>query len=233
MITWISKSPCLVWRRPSWPWQILAYKQVLKNQILVLGLYCILHFFVGWMQRAIFFVFVFYFSSDGWFTCWLHIAAKAQTGYVESSCSLVGWWSVHSIKTTFLKREMLLEFMSCVSVTFISKKTYEKNSVSEITQCRQSLCHVCLQCIKGKHRAKMQYCINCVLKKDIRNKPLKAPISNHIYFKLNKTSLFLWLMDGVAAFEHDFNFTVGLLQCCEENMRIGQEMRGDRGDGHA
>ena len=39
---------------------------------------------------------------------------------------------MHSIKTTVLKREMLLEFMSCVSVTFI-QKTYEKNSVSEVT----------------------------------------------------------------------------------------------------
>ena len=38
-------------------------------------------------------------------------------------------------------------------------------------------------------------------------------------------------MDG--AFEHNFNFTVGFLQCCEENMKIAQEMRGDRGDEHA
>ena len=73
--------------------------------------------------------------------------------------------------------------MSCVSVTFI-QKTYENNSFCEITQCRQSLCHVCLQCIKGKHWAKMQYYRNCVLKKDIRNKPSKAPISNHIYCTL-------------------------------------------------
>ena len=90
---------------------------------------------------------------------------------------------MHSIKTTILKREMLLEFMSCVSVTFI-QKTYENNSFCEITQCRQSLCHVCLQCIEGKHWAKMQYYRNCVLKKDIRNKPSKAPISNHIYCTL-------------------------------------------------
>ena len=48
----------------------------------------------------------------------------------------------------------------------------------------QSLCHVCLQCIEGKHWAKMQYYRNCVLKKDIRNKPSKAPISNHIYCTL-------------------------------------------------
>ena len=84
---------------------------------------------------------------------------------------------MHS-RLLFLK--MLLEFMSCVSVTFI-QKTYENNSFCEITQCRQSLCHVCLQCIKGKHLAKMQYYRNCVLKKDVRNKPSKAPISNRIY----------------------------------------------------
>ena len=36
---------------------------------------------------------------------------------------------MHSIKTTFLKREMLLEFMSCVSVTFIQKK-HMKRTVS-------------------------------------------------------------------------------------------------------
>ena len=35
---------------------------------------------------------------------------------------------MHSIKTTILKREMLLEFMSYVSVTFI-QKTYENDSV--------------------------------------------------------------------------------------------------------
>ena len=87
---------------------------------------------------------------------------------------------ISALKTTILKREMLLEFMSCVSVTFI-QKTYENNSFCEITQCRQSLCHVCLQCIKGKHLAKMQYYRNCVLKKDVRNKPSKAPISNRIY----------------------------------------------------
>ena len=34
--------------------QILAYKQVLKNQIFVMGFYCILQFFVGWVQTAIF-----------------------------------------------------------------------------------------------------------------------------------------------------------------------------------
>ena len=45
---------------------------------------------------------------------------------------------MHSIKTTILKREMLLELMSCVSVTFI-QKTYENNSVSEITQCQAVL----------------------------------------------------------------------------------------------
>ena len=70
--------------------------------------------------------------------------------------------------------------MSCVSVTF-TQNTYENNSFCEITQCRQSLCHVCLQCIKGKYRAKMRYYMNSILKKDIRKKPLKAPISNHIY----------------------------------------------------
>ena len=90
---------------------------------------------------------------------------------------------ISALKTTVLKWEMLLEFMSCVSVTFI-QKTYENNSFCEITQCRQSLCHVCLQCIEGKHWAKMQYYRNCVLKKDIRNKPSKAPISNHIYCTL-------------------------------------------------
>ena len=46
---------------------------------------------------------------------------------------------------------------------------------------RQSLCHVCLQCIKGKYRAEMRYYMKSILKKDIRKKPLKAPISNHIY----------------------------------------------------
>ena len=56
----------------------------------------------------------------------------------KSFFSLVGWWSVHSIKTIILKREMLLEFMSCVSVTFI-QKTYENKSVSEITQCQAVL----------------------------------------------------------------------------------------------
>ena len=119
----------------------------------------------------------------------LHIDYISQqklklTGYIESSCSLVGWWSVHSIKTTILKREMLLEFMSCVSVTFI-QKTYEKNSVSEITQCRQSLCHVCLQCIKGKNTGQKCSTIETAFtKKDIGNKPSKAPISNHIYCTL-------------------------------------------------
>ena len=87
---------------------------------------------------------------------------------------------ISALKTTVLKWEMLLEFVSCVSVTFI-QKTYENDSFCEITQCRQSLCHVCLQCIEGKHWAKMQYYRNCVLKKDMRNKPSKAPISNHIY----------------------------------------------------
>ena len=41
-----------------------------------------------------------------------------------------------------------------------------------------------LQCIEGKHRAKMWYYRNCILEKDIRNKPSKAPISNHIYCTL-------------------------------------------------
>ena len=85
----------------------------------------------------------------------------------------------------------------------------------------------------------MQYCINCVLKKDIRNKPSKVPISNHVYgtlicdFQLLSTKLhcFFCLMGG--AFEHDFNPTMEFLQCCQENMRIAQEMRGARGDGHA
>ena len=131
---------------------------------------------------------------------------------------------------------MLLEFMSCVSVTFI-QKTYENNSFCEITQCTQSLCHVCLQCIKRKHWAKMQYCRNCVLKKDIRNKPSKALISNHIYCtpllaaSLDKTPLFFCLMGG--AFEHDFCSTVQLLQCCKENTRNAQEMAMGRGDGNA
>ena len=133
---------------------------------------------------------------------------------------------------------MLLEFMSCVSVTFI-QKTYENNSFCEITQCRQSLCHVCLQCIEGKHWAKMQYCRKCVLKKDMSNKPSKAPISNHIYCTMTcdlqllstKLHFFFCLMGG--AFEHDFCSTVRFLQCCEENMRNAQEMATGRGDGHA
>ena len=86
-------------------------------------------------------------------------------------------------KTTVLKREMLLEFMSCVSVTF-TQNTYENNSFCEIIQWRQSLCHVCLQCINEIHRAKMRYYMNSILKKDIRNKPSKVPISNHIYCTL-------------------------------------------------
>ena len=45
---------------------------------------------------------------------------------------------ISALKTTILKREMLLEFMSCVSVTFI-QKTYENKSVSEITQCQAVL----------------------------------------------------------------------------------------------
>ena len=148
-----------------------------------MGFYSISNFLVGWLQRTNFivFVFVFYFSYHCWFTYWQHITAKAQTGYIETSYSSAGWWSVHS-KTAVPKREMLLEFMSCVSVTFIQNTS--ANGVCEITQCRQSLCHVCLQCIEGKHRAKMQYYSSCVLKKDIRNKPLKAPISNHVYCTL-------------------------------------------------
>ena len=133
---------------------------------------------------------------------------------------------------------MLLEFLSCVSVTFI-QKTYENDSVCEITQCRQSLCHVCLQCIEGKHWAKMQYYRNCVLKKDIRNKPSKAPISNHIYCTLicdlqlfsTKLHCFFYLMGGT--FEHDVCSTGQFSQCCEENMRNAQEMAMGRGDGHA
>ena len=57
-----------------------------------------------------------------------------------------------------------------------------KTTVSvRLHNARQSLCHVCLQCIKGKYRAKMRYYMKSILKKDIRKKPLKAPISNHIY----------------------------------------------------
>ena len=144
---------------------------------------------------------------------------------------------ISALKTTVLKREMLLEFMSCVSVTFI-QKTYENNSFCEITRCRQSLCHVCLQCIEGKHWENMKYYRNCVLKKDIRNKPSKAPISNHIYctlicdLQLLSTKLHRLLSHGWG-FEHDFYSTVPFLQCCEENMRNAQQMRGDRGEGHA
>ena len=89
---------------------------------------------------------------------------------------------MHSIKTTILKREMLLEFMSCVSVTFIQKK-HMKTTVS-VRLHNAGSPYAMSQCVKGKHRAKMQYCINCVLEKDIRNKPSKAPISNHIYCTL-------------------------------------------------
>ena len=130
---------------------------------------------------------------------------------------------------------MLLELMSFVSVAFI-QKTYENDSVCEITQCRQSLCHVCLQCIEGKHWAKMQYYRNCVLKKDIRNKPSKAPISNHIYctlicdLQLFSTKLHCFFISWVG---HDVCSTVQFLQCCEENMRNAQEMAMGRGDGHA
>ena len=53
------------------------------------------------------------------------------------------------LKTTVLKREMLLEFMSCVSVTFI-QKTYENDSFCEITQCRQSLA-VLMPCLLTMH----------------------------------------------------------------------------------
>ena len=84
----------------------------------------------------------------------------------------------------------------------------------------------------------MQYYRNCVLKKDIRNKPSKAPISNHIYctlicdLQLHSTKLHFFCLVG-GTFEHDFCSTVGFLQCCEENMRNAQEMRGKRGDRHA
>ena len=84
---------------------------------------------------------------------------------------------ISALKTTFLKREMLLEFMSYVSVTFI-QKTYKNDSVR--LHNAGSL-YAMLQCIEWKHRAKMQYHRNCILEKDIRNKPSKAPISNHIY----------------------------------------------------
>ena len=42
---------------------------------------------------------------------------------------------ISALKTTILKREMLLEFMSCVCVTFI-QKAYENDSFCEITQCQ-------------------------------------------------------------------------------------------------
>ena len=124
----------------------------------------------------------------------------------------------------------------------------------------QSLCHVCLQCIEGKHWAKMQYYRNCVLKKDIRNKPSKAPISNHIYctlicdLQLLSTKLHCfydsWMghLNTILISQWDscsvaiacvqtspiyFRRRLHAGKCCEENMRISQEMRGDRGDEHA
>ena len=103
----------------------------------------------------------------------------------------------------------------------------------------QSLCHVCLQCIEGKHWAKMQYYRNCVLKKDMRNKPSKAPISNHIYctlicdLQLLSTKLHFFFVFMGGAFEHDVCSTVQFLQCCEENVRNAQEMAMGRGNGHA
>ena len=131
---------------------------------------------------------------------------------------------IRALKTTVLKWEMLLEFMSCVSVTFI-QKTYENNSFCEITRCRQSLCHVCLQCIEGKHWENMKYYRNCVLKEDIRNKPSKASISNHIYctlicdLQLLPTKLHCLFVSWVGHLNTIFNSTLGFLQCCEENMR--------------
>ena len=40
---------------------------------------------------------------------------------------------ISALKTAVLKRKMILEFISCISVTFI-QKTYENNSAYEITQ---------------------------------------------------------------------------------------------------
>ena len=74
---------------------------------------------------------------------------------------------ISALKTTVLKREMLLEFMSCVSVTFI-QKTYENDSVRLHNAGSP---YAMLQCIEEKHGAKMQYYRNCILEKDIRNKP--------------------------------------------------------------
>ena len=125
--------------------------------------------------------FLFQFS---WLAYILTINHSKSSNKIHRSIVFFSRLVITAFKTTVLKWEMLLEFMSCVSVTFFTQKTYENNSFCEITQCRQSLCHVCLQCIKRTYRAKMQYCRNCILKKDIRNKPSKAPFSNNIYCTL-------------------------------------------------
>ena len=86
----------------------------LKTRFLVVGFYCILHVFVGWPANSNFFVFVFvfYFSSHGWYTYCPHIAAKTQTGYIESSCCSVGWWPV-------LSRLLVLKEKCCLSLCHV------------------------------------------------------------------------------------------------------------------
>ena len=105
-----------------------------------MGFYCIFHFFVGWLQTAIllFFAFVFYFSSYDW--CILTTYRSKSLNRIHR-IMFFSRLVISALKTTVLKWEMLLELMSCVSVAFI-QKTYENDSVCEITQCRQSLCHV-------------------------------------------------------------------------------------------